>query len=407
MAIDFNLAGRVQLGEDSSLELKLPRIVGNRVRGPERAETADELAAMANGRGGTLVLGVEDRSREVIGLDEAALDVVEQWVRELCNDLIKPPVDADILKRQLENAHGEAAFVIRVDVPRSLTVHESPGGYYRRLGSSRRRLAPDMLARLFQERANTRLIRFDESLVPRSSPEDLEHSLARKFLVDEPTTENLRKLRILGEDPDGDLQLTIAGMLLCTRHPERRLPHAYIQAVSYAGDRSDVDYQTDARDICGPLDEQVAEALHFVARNMLVRATKTCARVERLQFSERAVFEALVNAVAHRDYSMLGSRIRLHMFSDRIELFVPGGLTNTLTTDSLHLRQSNRNELVVSLLARCSAPSGIGRTRLMDVRGDGVPIIREQCQELSGRLPEYRLIDESELRLVMWAGGDG
>ena len=67
------------------------------------------------------------------------------------------------------------------------------------------------------------------------------------------------------------------------------MPHAYIQAVSYAGERTDVNYQTDARDIEGPLDEQVAEALHFVRRNMLIRATKITARVDIPQFSERAV----------------------------------------------------------------------------------------------------------------------
>ena len=57
---------------------------------------------------------------------------------------------------------------------------------------------------------------------------------------------------------------------------------------------------------------------------MLVNANKEVARAEEPQFSERAVFEALVNAVAHRDYSMAGARIRLHMFRDRIELYVPG-----------------------------------------------------------------------------------
>ena len=190
---------------------------------------------------------------------------------------------------------------------------------------------------------------------------------------------------------------------MCTPDPGRWLPHAYVQAVSYAGERSDTDYQTDARDIGGALDAQVAEALHFVRRNMLVRATKTTARRETPQFGDRAIFEALVNAVAHRDYSMLGTRIRLHMFSDRLELYVPGALTNTLTPDSLHLRQSNRNELIVSLLARCPAPAGLDRTMLMDRRGDGVPIIREECNRLAGRLPEYELIDESELRLTMWA----
>ena len=176
-----------------------------------------------------------------------------------------------------------------------------------------------------------------------------------------------------------------------------------MQAVSYAGERTDVEYQTDARDIGGPLDEQAAEALHFVRRNMLVRATKATARMERPQFSARAVFEALVNAVAHRDYSISGARIRLHLFGDRLELYVPGALANTLTPDSLHLRQASRNELIVSLLARCPAPTGLGRVRMMDRRGDGVPIIRKESRVLSGCLPEYTLIDESELRLVIRA----
>ena len=145
------------------------------------------------------------------------------------------------------------------------------------------------------------------------------------------------------------------------------------------------------------------EALHFVRRNMLVRATKDTARLDRPQFSERAVFEAIINAVAHRDYSMAGARVRLHLFGDRLELYVPGGVVNTLTPDSLHLRQANRNELIVSLLSRCNAPSGLGRTRLMDRRGDGVPIIRRECLEMSGRLPEYSLINDGELRLLIWA----
>ena len=404
MATDADLARRIRLGEDSSLELKTLELARGRVRGPSRRDFADELAAMANGRGGTIVLGVDDKTRQVEGLRVEDLDLVEAWVREACNDLIRPPIDADILKRELTDADGGVAVVVRIDVPRSLVVHESPGGYFRRIGSSKRKMPPDVLARHFQERAYSRLVRFDESLVPGTSVGDLQYALAGQFVRDEPDLDALHKLRVVADDADGNPGLTVAGVLMCTPDPGRWLPHAYVQAVSYAGERSDTDYQTDARDIGGPLDEQVAEALHFVRRNMLVRASKTTARRETPQFGERAVFEALVNAVAHRDYSMLGTRIRLHMFSNRLELYVPGALTNTLTPDSLHLRQSNRNELIVSLLARCPAPTGLDRTMLMDRRGDGVPIIREECHRLAGKLPEYELIDESELRLTMWAG---
>ena len=402
---DADLAGRIRLGEDSALELKSLALDRGRVRSPGRHELADELAAMANGRGGTVVLGVDDRTREVQGIPLGDLDAVEGWVREICNDSVKPPLDADIRKVELDGAAGGRVPIVRVDLARSLFVHGSPGGYFRRIGSSRCEMTPEALARLFQERSQSRVIRFDESIVPRTAPGDLHYSLARRFSREDPSVDTLHKLRIVAGDDDGAERLTLSGVLLCTPEPQQWLPHASIQAVSYAGERTDIDYQTDARDIGGPLDGQVAEALHFVRRNMLVRAVKGLARSERPQFSERAVFEALVNAVAHRDYSMAGARIRLHLFGDRLELYVPGALTNTLAPDSLHLRQSSRNELIVSLLARCPAPANLGRTHMMDRRGDGVPIIRAECERLSGHLPEYSLLDDSELRLVIRAAG--
>jgi len=401
------LIARIRLGEDSTLELKRVLLAGERITDPSRDDCADELAAFANGRGGTMVLGVDDKTRDVLGIPPDRLDSVETWVREICNDSIKPPIDAAILKLAIPSSTGKLTPIVRVDVPRSIFVHRSPGGYFRRLGSSKREMPPDVLARLFQERSQSRVIRFDESPVPGTTPGDIDLELARRFFSDGgvPDDSAFRKLRIVADDQDGKGRATVAGVLLATRSPQRWLPYAEIQAVAYAGERHDVNYQIDARDIGGPVDAQVFDALAFVHRNMLIRAAKTGARMERAQYSERAVFEALVNAVAHRDYSMAGARVRLHLFSDRLELHVPGALANTLTPDSLHLRQYSRNELVVSLLARCPVPGevGVGRSRLMDRRGDGVPIIIEETRKLAGRSPEYRLIDDSELLLVLWA----
>ncbi len=126
----------------------------------------------------------------------------------------------------------------------------------------------------------------------------------------------------------------------------------------------------------------------------------------QVNYSMNAVFEAVVNAVAHRDYSIQGSKIRLHMFSDRLELFSPGSIPNTMTIDSLILRQAVRNELLTSLLARCPVGmEGITTERkfLMDKRGEGVPIIFSESEKLSGKKPKYLLIDETELMLTIYA----
>ena len=76
------------------MELKSIRVDGARVYSPHRNGLADKLAALANGRGGTLVLGVDDETRQVQGIPLGDLDAVEGWAREICNDLIKPALDA-------------------------------------------------------------------------------------------------------------------------------------------------------------------------------------------------------------------------------------------------------------------------------------------------------------------------
>ncbi len=87
-------------------------------------------------------------------------------VREVCNDSIKPPIPVRVYRMELPDETGALRAVLKVDVSRSLFVHKSPGGYFHRHGSSKREMPPDLLARLFQERSQARVIRFDEQSVP-------------------------------------------------------------------------------------------------------------------------------------------------------------------------------------------------------------------------------------------------
>ena len=109
-----DLAGRIRLGEDSTLELKRVLLSGSRVTDPQRNAFADELSGMANGWGGTGVLGINDKNHEVLGSPVEHLDAVEGWAREICNDSDKPPLDAVIRKIELPDASGELVAVIRI-----------------------------------------------------------------------------------------------------------------------------------------------------------------------------------------------------------------------------------------------------------------------------------------------------
>lgn len=409
----FETAGellrQIRLGEDSSLELKDLRYKGNQVNDPHRNSMADELAAMANTANGVFVLGVDDKTRTIVGIPEDKLDVVETWVKGICNDLIRPQLFCRIRKIPVVTDDGVERIIVRVAVPKSLHVHQSPSGYYLRIGSSKRQMTPDVLARLFQQRSQARIIRYDEQSVNAAHQDSLDKTLWEKFktpLSSKDDQEFLLKLRLLSQDEDGNIYPTVSGVLMATQNPQEIIPNAFIQAVAYRGKERNAAYQLDARDIVGPLDKQIAGAYDFVQKNMRVYGVKEPARRDIPQYSMDAVFEALVNAVAHRDYSIYGSKVRLHLFADRLELYSPGTIPNTMTLDALSQRQSARNELIASLLARCPVllPGYDGpRGFLMDKRGEGVPIIITKSEKLSGKKPEYRLLDDSELMLTIFA----
>ena len=396
-----DIARQLRLGEDSGWEFKQIEFSGNRPKSPSRDDLADEIAALANSDGGVLLCGVTDQG-VVQGMSRPQMDSLERLIVDICTDAIKPPVRPDVRRRELEDGKP---FLL-VAVARGDAQYDSPGGSFQRVGSSKRRMTSDERLRLAQRRGQTRFLWFDEQIVPDTGIGALRDTLWKPLLSAEGALDPeaaLEKLGLLSRGGNDVRRATVAGVLLCSDAPEEWMPNACITATCYRGvDRTSG--QLDARTIGGPLQRQIGEAVAFVARNMRVSAHKAPARAELPQYSEEAVFEAVVNAVVHRDYSIQGSRIRLSMFADRIEIQSPGALPNNLTIDDLPHRQATRNELLAALLGRVSA-TGVtgagGRLFIMERRGDGIPIMRRETHELSGNYPEFLLIGGSELCVLI------
>ncbi|MCY3722122.1 MAG: putative DNA binding domain-containing protein [Candidatus Poribacteria bacterium] len=398
---DEEIKRQMRLGEDSHWEFKEIVFTGNVPKSPRRAELADELAALANTDGGVVLCSVTD-SGDVQSISRDQMDRLEILLVEICTDTIKPPIRPAILRREVEE---EKPFLL-VEVPQGYALHNSPGGSYHRVGSTKRQMTTDEQLRLAQQRAQSRFLWFDKQPVPGTGFGSLDESLWKPLLSAEGAAVPelaLEKMGLLTSDENGIMRATVAGILLCSHTPEEWLPNACISATCYRGE-DQASGQIDTQIITGPLNQQITEAIAFAVRNMRVGAYKDPARTDLPQYSERALFEAIVNAVVHRDYSIRGSRIRLSMFADRIEINSPGGLPNTLTIDSMDVRQSTRNEALASILGRIPAADihGSGeRQFFMERRGDGVPTIFRETEALSGKRPMYRLVDNSDLFLTI------
>lgn len=395
-----DIALLLQLGEDSHREFKQVQFKGDTLSGPSQKDLAHEIAAFANGGGGILLTGVADDGT-VQGMSGTQAKELEHLVVEICRDKIKPPIDFRTIHQEYDGK-----LLLIVEVPEGYALHESSGHCYRRLGSSKRKMNSDEKARLAQQRGRGRFSAPDEQPVQQTGFGTLDESLWRPLLSAEGAKDPesaLEKLALLVPDKAGDLRATVAGILLCTRNPEQFLPNAYVMATHYRG-KDRASGQFDAQEITGPLNRQIYESVAFVMRNMRVAARKDPARVETPEYSSKAVFEAVVNAVVHRDYTMRHSKVRLSLFVDRLEIQSPGTLPNNLKLESMDQRQATRNEALASMLGRMQVdgtPGSEDRLYFMEHRGDGVPIINRETQALCGKRPVYQLIDDSEICLTL------
>lgn len=393
---------QLEVKEDARAEFKEVELVKHGVRAPNTEDMAGEMVAFANAEGGTIFLGVDDDG-VVRGLPMDRAQDVEEWVINVSSNNCDPPIRPLLRREQLAGPDGTDRLVILVQIGRGLYVHgTSRGRHLVRVGSTKQLLKGAALARLFQERGRNFV--FDEQLVPTATVGDLESDDIRACIAVRPLRipwqDLLRNTRVAGTEDGVVERPTVAGLLAFGIRPQAHLLSAFVEAAVYRGHRLTSDDLVHAESIKGQVRDQIDDAVEFVERFMLRPARKAAGRTDYPQYRIGAVHEAVVNAVAHRDYSLAGAKIRLFLFADRMELYSPGKLPNTLTIETMPYRVFARNQLLLSFLSRMTSRR-TGRA-FLESRGEGVRGILEESEEHSGRRPEYELFGE-ELRLTIWA----
>ena len=391
------IQGQLLAGEDSLSEFKELRLTDHGVQAPNAESVAGEMVAFANADGGTLFLGVNDAGVP-LGIPQGRLDAVERWFVVIATQNCDPPI-RPIVRKHVVRTDSVFKHLILAEIPRGLYVHRTAGGrYYQRVGSTKRDLTPSELARLFQQRGREYV--FDERAVLAASVSALNQHRLEAFFGRSPTIpwpDLLRNTRVVAPDEHGADRPTVAGLLAFATEPSELLPSCAIEAACYAGTELSSDHLTHVERLAGPASDQIDAATAFVAQFMRDGSASSGTPAYAID----VVDEAIVNAVAHRDYAIGGAKIRLFLFADRLELYSPGGLPNTLTLADMPYRTFTRNQLLVSFLSR-QRSKRTGAV-FLESRGEGVRKILRQGEAHSGRKPEYRLFGD-ELRLTLWRG---
>ncbi len=310
----------------------------------------ETLAAFANAEGGTLLIGIDPKGNSILGVlnvEKLIESALEAGLR--CDPPLVLPRPRSV---ELENKQ-----LLTVLVPAGLAhVYAVRGKYLVRSGKNNIALGPRQLRQLLRERGDAA---FESMPAPGATLEDLDDQLvlsyASLFLPagesgNRATAIDLLLRRGCLVKNNDQYAPTIAGLLLFGRDPQVAFPSAEILLVRYAGKAmSDEFLHEIAR---GPLQDQVRRAERFVASNMRQGARiDSVRRTDTTEYPLPAIREAIVNAVAHRDYAIRGEEIRVLMFSDRIEVYSPGRLPGHVTLENLVQERFSRNQVIAQVLA--------------------------------------------------------
>ncbi|MEE8587220.1 MAG: ATP-binding protein [Acidobacteriota bacterium] len=353
----------IQNGEDSAVEFKRDDVHPDSL--------AKEMAALLNLEGGVVLLGVEDNGA-ITGLTRGR-EEVERWVMDIARSNLQPEVIP--VWRSVAMDDGRVVGVVKLP-------EDSPGKPYKakrgsawvtfvRVGSTSREATREEEGRLYQA---SRLVRYDIKPVAEMGMESLDlkrlenyfHDVLKRKAPDRTDLEGWRRLLLntdLLAETGGEAFATVAGLLLFGQNPNRRLPQAGVTATAFP--RTEKDYDTtDEELIRGPLVSMMSRrgravekgvidrTVDFVARNMGTAAWLEGGRRHRKKsLPIDAVREAVVNAAAHRDYTIVGTDIEVSLYLDRLEVISPGRLPNGVTVEKMKegLRAA-RNELLKEIL---------------------------------------------------------
>jgi ATP-dependent DNA helicase RecG len=324
----------ISLGEGQTLEFK--RSISD--------DFGREMVAFANSLGGTLLIGVDDKG-VVIGADTSnrAKAQIQNTARNL-----EPPLHVEV--EAVDN-------VIAITIPESDDrPHASGGRFYLREGATCQQMTRSQIRDFFFKEG---LIHFDA--MPNAAfniPRDLAKNRYREFArsanipLKLDMFDALTNLKLTAEK-----RMTNAGALLLGKEGSRYLISATITCALFQGKTKTK--ILDQKIFDGDIYSNFNNALLYLQSHLNTEYIIKIKRTEKLELPEDALREALINAIAHRDYRSTAN-IQIYIFYDRVEIHNPGGLVAGMKLSDLGHRSVPRNPLLFGMLYRMDLVENVG-----------------------------------------------
>lgn len=319
-------------------------------------DVAEVLAAFANASGGHIIFGIAEDPIRVVGVQK--VKQVRANIVRAAQKIVIPPLPIDISTLTYE---GKTLLI--VTVAPGTDVYQSSGKFVARHHDQDLTIPPERLRALMITRG---LLVYETQPITEAALDDLDldrvvvhiHHLAeptvRQLGLPPPPAQNpldFLRARQAVVDQAGTPVPTVLGLLMFGRHPQKFLGQASITITVFVGRDTSLGYR-DNVEVVGSLPVQIETTLDYLWTQIRHggRFTGAATREEVPEYPRAVLRELLVNALAHRDYSVTGSKIRISLFTDRLELASPGGLAGHITLENILREQYSRNPKLVRLL---------------------------------------------------------
>jgi len=327
---------------------------------------ATEIIALANTKGGVILIGVQDKTGEIVGLSYEQLQSYNNRIATIASDKVKPQVfvftEVVSVKKGSENLK---VLIISIDEGVQKPYKDKNGTIWIKQGADKRKLTDNaVIARLLQ---HSKELFADEMEVEGTSIKDLDERLFNVYFkkefektyteLDLSYEQALVAKRVLKNG-----RATLAGLLFFGFEPQNFKPVFTIKTVSYFGnDIAGNNFRNKPSDLIGTIPELYKQGMLFLTASLFHLQKEADFNSKGvLEVSKIALEEILQNALLHRDY-FISAPIRILIFDNRIEIISPGTLPNTLTVEEAKFGNPiTRNHQFVKFASHTMPYSGLG-----------------------------------------------
>lgn len=305
----------------------------------------DTLVAMSNCSGGTIIVGINQQS--IVGVSDPT---------QVCNRMmdaaltITPKLVMGVPQILILDDKSVVIAKILQGLP---YVYAVEGRYLQRNGTTNEPISPTNLRLLMMKRGE---FSFEAEIVHQATLDDIDWQLAEQYAkqltgMAQQSTQDILHQRGCLAKKDNTYRPTHAGILIFGKSPQQFILNSEIAAVRFAGNNMSDTFNR--QDIGGTLPQQIRRAETFLIDHlrMSVKLSSKMQREQDYEYPLEAVRELIVNAVAHRDYSIQGDNIHLFMYSDHMEVHSPGSLPGPMTVENLKEERFSRNPIIVQILS--------------------------------------------------------